>query len=124
MAITINSTTEHTDYKIAYYSIEYDGKTYKWLGKMPLEADPQAYWDAKEERIQLSILRREYKEAVVPQLEGKSELESFEAWVSTGCRNEDGEVIEKKTWVDIEPPTDTAALIAKLQAKVTALENA
>ena len=33
------------------------------------------------------------------------------------------EVIEKKSWVDSEPPVDTAALIAELQEKVKALEG-
>ena len=74
----------------------------------------------------------------MPQLEGKSDLESFEAWVSTGCKNAevkgkdaDGkeivikaeETIAKKAWVDIEPPVDQAALIAELQEKVKALES-
>jgi hypothetical protein len=68
-----------------------------------------------------------------------SSLEDFEAWVSAGCKNAevkgvdaDGEeivikaeeVIEKKAWVDSEPPVDQASLIAELQAKITALENA
>ena len=87
MSINIISTKEREDYKLAYYSIEHGGKTYKWHGVMPLDADPQAYWDAKEEYLKERILRRQYLEAVVPQLDGKSVLESFEAWVSAGCKN-------------------------------------
>ena len=139
MSINIISTKEREDYKLAYYSIEYGGKTYKWHGVMPLDADPQAYWDVKEEYLKERILRRQYLEAEVPQLDGKSALESFEAWISAGCKNAevkgvdaDGEeivikaeeTISKKAWVDSEPPVDTATLIADLQAKVAALENA
>ena len=87
MSINIISTKEREDYKLAYYSIEYGGKTYKWHGVMPLDADPQAYWDVKEEYLKERILRRQYLEAEVPQLDGKSALESFEAWVSAGCKN-------------------------------------
>ena len=84
MAITINSTVERKDCKIVYYTIEYDGKDYKWHGQMPKDADAQDYWDAKEEHLKERILRRQYMEAVVPKIEGKSSLQSFEAWISAG----------------------------------------
>ena len=75
---------------------------------------------------------------MVEELDDKSALESFEAWVKAGCKNaevkgvdDEGneiiikaeEVIKKKAWVDFEPPVDTAALIAELQEKVKALED-
>jgi ABC-type lipoprotein release transport system permease subunit len=138
MAITINSTVERKDCKIIYFTIEYDGKDYKWHGKMPKDADAQDYWDAKEEDLKEKILRKQYLEAVVPEIEGKSSLESFEAWVSAGCKNAEvkgidieskeivikaEEVIEKKAWVDSEPSVDTATLIAELQEKIKALES-
>ena len=137
MAITINSTVERKDCKIIYFTIEYDGKDYKWHGKMPKDADAQDYLDAKSDTLKAEILRKQYNEAVVPQLDDKSELESFEAWVKAGAKNAEvkgvdaegeeivikaEETISKKAWVDSEPPMDTAALIAELQEKIKTLE--
>ena len=139
MAISIQSSRDNADDKTVFFTIAYDGKDYKWHGDIPKDADAQDYLDAKSDTLKAEILRKQYHEAVVPQLDGKSALESFEAWVSAGCKNaevkgldSDGEeivikaeeVIEKKAWVDSEPPVDTATLIADLQAKVAALENA
>ena len=139
MAITIQSSRDNADDKTVFFTIEYGGKDYKWHGDIPKDADAQDYLDAKSDTLKTEILRKQYKDAVVPQLDGKSALESFEAWVSAGCKNaevkgldSDGEeivikaeeVIEKKAWVDSEPPVDQASLIADLQAKVEALENA
>ena len=139
MAITIQSSRDNADDKTVFFTIEYGGKDYKWHGDIPKDADAQDYLDAKSDTLKAEILRKQYKDAEVPQLDGKSELESFEAWVSAGCKNaevkgldSDGEeivikaeeVIEKKAWVDSEPPVDQASLIADLQAKVEALENA
>ena len=126
MAISIQSSRENADDKTVFFTIEYDGKDYKWHG------------DAKEKILKSEILRKMYPEAVVEQLDGKSELESFEAWIKAGCKNAEvkgvdnegnemvikaEEVIKKKAWVDFEPPVDTAALIAELQEKVKALED-
>ena len=139
MAITIQSSRDNADDKTVFFTIAYGGKDYKWHGDIPKDADAQEFLDAKSDTLKAEILRKQYRDAVVPQLEGKSALESFEAWVSAGCKNaevkgldSDGEeivikaeeVIEKKAWVDSEPPVDTATLIADLQAKVAALENA
>ena len=140
MAITINKSEDSREgSKLIYFTIGYGGKDYKWHGNMPSDADAQEYWDSESDRLIVKILRKEYPQAEVPQLEGKSALESFEAWVSAGCKNAevkgvdaDGEeivikaeeTISKKAWVDSEPPADTATLIADLQAKVAALENA
>ena len=137
MAITIDSSKDNADDKTIFFTIDYGGKDYKWHGDIPKDADAQAYLDAKSDTLKAEILRKEYPQAEVPQLEDKSALESFEAWVSAGCKNDevkvkdgDGkettikaeETISKKAWVDIEPPVDQAALIADLQAKVKALE--
>ena len=139
MAITINSSRDNADDKTVFFTIAYGGKDYKWHGDIPKDADAQAYLDAKSDTLKAEILRKEYPQAEVPQLEGKSALESFEAWVSAGCKNAEvkgkdaddkeivikaEETIAKKAWVDIEPPVDQAALIADLQAKVKALEDA
>jgi len=139
MAITINSSKDNADDKTVSFTIAYGGKDYKWHGDIPKDADAQDYLDAKSDTLKAEILRKRYPQAEVEQLDGKSALESFEAWVSAGCKNAevkgvdaDGEeivikaeeVIEKKAWVDSEPPADTATLIADLQAKVAALENA
>ena len=139
MAITINSSKDDADDKTIFFTIAYGGKDYKWHGDIPKDADAQAYLDAKSDTLKAEILRKEYPQAEVPQLEGKSALESFEAWVSAGCKNAEvkgkdaddkeivikaEETIAKKAWVDIEPPVDQASLIADLQAKVKALEDA
>ena len=138
MAISIQSSRENADDKTVFFTIEYDGKDYKWHADIPKDADEQDYLDAKEKILKSEILRKMYPEAVVEQLDGKSELESFEAWIKAGCKNaevkgvdDEGneiiikaeEVIKKKAWVDFEPPVDTAALIAELQEKVKALED-
>ena len=87
MAITIQNSRENEDDKTVFFTIEYDGKDYKWHGDMPKDADAQDYLDAKSDTLKAKILRRQYLQAEVPQLEGKSALESFEAWVSAGAKN-------------------------------------
>ena len=139
MAISIQSSRDNADDKTVSFTIAYDGKDYKWHGDIPKDADAQDYLDAKSDTLKAEILRKQYKDAVVPQLEDKSALESFEAWVSAGAKNAevkgtdaDGkeivikaeETIAKKAWVDTEPPVDQAALIADLMKKVKALEDA
>ena len=132
MAITIQNSRDNDNDKTVFFTIEYDGKNYKWHGDMPKDADAQDYLDAKEDMLKVEILRKLYPKAEVPQLvdepevkdkdgsiekpaEYKSELESFEAWISNGCKNAEvkgiglqseefvikaEEVIEKKSWVD------------------------
>jgi hypothetical protein len=86
MSITINSTRENADDQTVFFSIDYDGaKT--WHGDIPKDADPQEFLDAKEDTLKVEILRKQYPEADVPQLEGKTALESFEAWIAAGCKN-------------------------------------
>ena len=93
MAITINSTRENDNDQTVYFSIDYDGaKT--WHGDIPKDADPQAFLDAKEDTLKVEILRKQYKEADVPQLEGKTALESFEAWIAGGAKN--AEITEER----------------------------
>ena len=87
MAITINSSRDNADDKTVFFTIAHDGKDYKWHGDIPKDADAQAYLDAKSDTLKAEILRKQYSEAVVPQLDGKSALESFEAWVSAGAKN-------------------------------------
>ena len=87
MAITIQSSRDNADDKTVFFTIEHDGKDYKWHGDIPKDADAQDYLDAKSDTLKAEILRKQYKDAVVPQLEDKSALESFEAWVSAGCKN-------------------------------------
>jgi len=138
MAITIQSSRDRPrGGKVVYFTIEYDGKDYKWHGAVPDGVDSQDFLDAKSDTLKAEILRKQYRESVVPQLDSKSALESFEAWVSAGAKNAevkgtdaDGveitikaeETIAKKAWVDTEPPVDQAALIADLMKKVDALE--
>jgi hypothetical protein len=139
MAITIDSSRDNANDKTVSFTIAYGGKDYKWHGDIPKDADAQTYLDAKSDTLKAEILRKQYNQANVPQLDGKSVLESFEAWVSAGAKNAevkdtdaDGveitikaeEIIAKKAWVDTEPPVDQAALIADLMKKVKALEDA
>ena len=115
MAISIQNSRENADDKTVFFTIEYDGKDYKWHGDIPKDADAQDYLDAKEDELKLGILRKQYFDAVVEKLSDKSDLESFEAWVNGGCKNAEiksvdyhgdeivvkaEEVIEKKSWVD------------------------
>ena len=87
MAITIQSSKDNADDKTVSFTIAYGGKDYKWHGDIPKDADAQDYLDAKSDTLKTEILRKEYKDAVVPQLEDKTPLESFEAWVSAGAKN-------------------------------------
>ena len=87
MAITIQSSRDNSDDKTVFFTIAYDGKDYKWHGDIPKDADAEDYLDAKSDTLKAEILRKEYSDAEVPQLDGKSVLESFEAWVSAGAEN-------------------------------------
>ena len=94
MAISIqNIKARPRGGKVAYFTIEYDGKDYKWHGCVPdynddEEVDPQDYLDGRSDIIKAEILRNQYPEAVVPRLNGRgTDLESFEAWVSAGAKN-------------------------------------
>ena len=86
MAITINSTRENDTDQTVFFSIDYDGAK-KWHGDIPKDDDPQEWFDANEDLIKTQILRKQYPGADVPQLEDKTELESFEAWIANGCKN-------------------------------------
>ena len=83
MAITINSTRENDTDQTVFFSI--DDK--KWHGDIPKDADPQEFLDAKEDTLKVEILRKQYHGADVPQLEDKTALESFEAWIADGAKN-------------------------------------
>jgi len=151
MSVQIDKTKTHpTDgYQWIYVTIDnVDGDTCKYVTSQPFNGDSsgilsgddlQSYIDEREDIYKTRILGIMYQDSKVPKLNGKSELESFEKWVSDGCKNAEvkgtdangeeitikaEEVIEKKAWVDVEPPVDTSSLIAELQDKVTALENA
>jgi len=87
MAISIQSSRDNADDKTVSFTISYGGKDYKWHGDIPKDADAQDYLDAKSDTLKAEILRKRYPQAEVEQLEDKSELESFEAWVSAGAKN-------------------------------------
>jgi hypothetical protein len=86
MAITINSTRENDNDQTVYFSIDFDGEK-SWHGDIPKDADPQEFLDAKEDTLKVEILRKQYNGADVPQLEDKTALESFEAWIAGGAKN-------------------------------------
>lgn len=113
MAITINSTRENEDDQTVFFSIDYDGDK-KWHGDIPKDADPQAFLDAKEGTLKAEILRKQYLEADVPQLEGKTALESFEAWIAGGAKN--AEITEERIVQHAFPAVD--ALIGTRQVVV------
>ena len=115
MAISIENSRDNADDKTVFFTIEYDSIDYKWHGDMPKDADAQEFLDAKSDTLKAEILRKLYREAVVPQLEDKSTLKSFEAWIAAGCKNAEDKyedekgneivitpetVIEKTAWVD------------------------
>ena len=102
MAITINSTRENDTDQTVYFSIDFDG-TKKWHGDIPKDADPQAHLDAMEDTLKCGILRKQYPEADVPQLDDKTALESFEAWIAAGCKNAE---ITKTTVTPAQPAVD------------------
>ena len=104
MAITINSTRENADDQTVFFSIDFDGDK-KWHGDIPKDADPQAYLDAKEDTLKVEILRKQYKGADVPQLEDKTPLESFEAWIANGCINAAVERVVVTPAVEAKPAT-------------------
>ena len=141
MSITINNTRSISGNDLTQWvdiTVNADGDDCKFTHTAPsdLSGDAlQAYVDGREDFYKRELLRNMYGGADAYD----SSLEDFEAWVSAGCKNAevkgvdaDGEeivikaeeVIEKKAWVDSEPPVDQASLIAELQAKITALENA
>ena len=102
MAITINSTRENDTDQTVFFSIDFDGDK-KWHGDIPKDADPQAYLDAKEDTLKVEILRKQYKGADVPQLEDKTPLESFEAWIANGCINAAVEKVVVTPAVEAKP---------------------
>ena len=85
MAITINTTRENERDQTVFFSIDYDGDK-KWHADIPKDADPQEFLDAKEDTLKVEILRKQYPSADVSQLEDKTALESFEAWIADGAK--------------------------------------
>ena len=102
MAITINSTRENDNDQTVFFSIDFDG-TKTWHGDIPKDADPQEFLDAKEDTLKVEILRKQYPFADVPQLEDKTPLESFEAWIAGGAKNAE---ITKTTVTPAQPAVD------------------
>ena len=102
MAITINSTRENDTDQTVFFSIDFDGDK-KWHGDIPKDADPQEFLDAKEDTLKVEILRKQYKGADVPQLEDKTPLESFEAWIANGCINAAVEKVVVTPAVEAKP---------------------
>jgi len=102
MAITINSTRENDNDQTVFFSIDFDG-TKKWHGDIPKDADPQGWFDAIEDKIKCGILRKQYPSAVVPQLEDKTALESFEVWIAGGAKNAE---ITETTVTPAQPAID------------------
>jgi hypothetical protein len=117
-------------------TISHGSDKYKYDMNTPvLEGDAlQAHCDSEEYKHLNNILYQVYDRNI----QFSSEAD-WDEWVSDGCKiaevkgtDADGEeivikaeeTIAKKAWVDSEPPVDQAALIADLQAKVKALEDA
>ena len=139
MAIKINQTTpiENDHRQWVFMTISVLDEDCKWVYTAPSNLsgdDLQSYLDENEDMYKRIVLRKMYEGSDV--YDGT--LEELESWVSAGCKNaevkskdDDGkeivikaeETISKKSWVDIEPPVDQAALIAELQEKVKALES-
>jgi len=122
--------------QLVHVTISHGSDKYKYDMNTPvLEGDAlQAHCDSVEFKHLNNILYQVYDKNIQ-----FSSEEEWDKWVSDGCKiaevkgkDADGkeivikaeETISKKAWVDIEPPVDQAALIADLQAKVKALEDA
>jgi len=127
--------------QLVYVTISHGDDKYKYDMNTPvLEGDLlQAHCDSEEQRHLNNILYQVYDRSI--KFDNSSE---WDAWIDGGgkipeVKYKDGDdipkgkkagdvkepekVIEKKAWVDSEPPVDTAALIAELQEKVKALES-
>jgi hypothetical protein len=117
MAITINSTRENDTDQTVFFSIDFDGEK-SWHGDIPKDADPQEFLDAKEDTLKCEILRKQYPEADVPQLEDKTALESFEAWIAGGAKNAE---ITKTTVTPAQPAKD--AVLGERQVVVDSEEE-
>jgi len=117
MAITINSTRENERNQTVYFSIDYDGAK-SWHGDIPKDADPQEWFDENEDLIKTQILRKQYREADVPQLEDKTALESFEAWIANGAKNAE---ITKTITTPAQPAVD--AVMGERQKTVESSEE-
>ena len=102
MAITINSTRENDNDQTVFFSFDYNGEK-SWHGDIPKDADPQEWFDAIEDKVKCGTLRKQYPEADVPQLEDKTALESFEAWIAGGAKNAE---LKKTTVTPAQPAVD------------------
>ena len=96
MAVTIIKTLECDETRqCVCVDIEYGGDSYKHIIVQPFsgkgvilaDADLQEYCDNSEDVFVLEILNAMYPDADVPQLEDKTPLESFEAWIAGGAKN-------------------------------------
>ena len=129
-------TAIDSEIQLVHVTITKGDDSYKYQMNTPvLEGDAlQAHCDSVEFKHLNNILYQVYDRNIQ-----FSNEEEWDEWIADGCKipevkgvDADGEeivikaeeVIEKKAWVDVEPPVDTASLIADLQAKVEALENA
>ena len=129
-------TAINDELQLVNVTISKGDDSYKYQMNTPvLEGDDlQAHCDSVEFKHLNNILYQVYDRNIQFEDEDK-----WDEWIDDGCKiaevkgtDADGEeivikaeeVIEKKAWVDSEPPVDQASLIAQLQAKVTALENA
>ena len=119
MAITINSTRENDNDQTVFFSIDYEGAK-SWHGDIPKDADPQEFLDAKEDTLKVEILRKQYREADVPQLEDKTALESFEAWIASEEESEvstteivevDGKFVEKTVTETVTKTVSTPQVV-------------
>jgi hypothetical protein len=133
----IDKTTAINDeMQLVHATITHGSDKYKYAMNTPvLEGDAlQAHCDSVEFKHLNNILYQVYDKNIQFEDEDK-----WDEWIADGCKiaevkgtDADGveitikaeETIAKKAWVDIEPPVDQASLIADLQAKVKALEDA
>tara|TARA_R100000306_G_C4263466_1_gene86478 strand:+ start:94 stop:501 length:408 start_codon:yes stop_codon:yes gene_type:complete len=129
-------TAINDELQLVHVTISHGSDSYKYNMNTPvLEGDAlQAHCDSVEFKHLNNILYQVYDRNI----QFSSEAD-WDEWVSDGCKiaevkgtDADGEeitikaeeTIAKKAWVDSEPPVDQATLIADLQAKVKALEDA
>ena len=124
MAITLNKSSSLSDtQQWVNITVVVDGDTCKFnhvaAGSLS-GSGLQTYVDSREDFYKTEVLRNMYEGADCY----NSTLDDWKTWITGSYTNTDETVIQKKVWVDQDLQEDPATLIAQLQAKVTALENA
>lgn len=95
----INGTQKVDDQKQwVFCTLTVDGDECNYINVAPANLSDQAlqdYCDSKEEEWTLYILKDLYPQGDLSETAGATELEKFNNWIASGCKNPDETVIEK-----------------------------